>query len=548
MNKLINYIKQKKYTLAFSIIFSVMLFLSYKIIFLNGVFSNNEEIYFEGFSFFDFIYYIIINIITFIICDIIFNKIKESKLGIEETREVKRKNIIKLFLSSTALMIICWLPYILSYMPGGVYVDTYASILMATNLGTINNHHPILYTLTWKLFLIIANIFNQNINFAIGAFTIVQCLAMIVCFSSFICWLYSKKIKKIYIIFTFIFYAFYPLIPIYGVSLWKDTPFSIYLFMYSFLILDLVFDNNINEKLNKKSRFILYMLLTFLVAFGRNNGIYIIIATSLCLIIYLFIKNKENKKTNIVFSIVSSIIIIISIVIQGPIYNGLKFNIDEKTEKYGIPIQQVAYIITNDGNVSDDELDFFDKIMNVDSIKREYRPCIVDTLKYSEEFDDGFFKENSSEFVQKYISVVLKNPVMAIKGFLLANLGIWDINKSTADGYISCSTWDGVPFEQTDIFENIFEQSIRNHISNYPVISQSLFTWIIIFCIFNILNKGNKRLILPLIPCIILVGTLMIATPIAFSFRYVFSTLLVMPIAIVCVLGKKENKKTTIEK
>ena len=50
-------------------------------------------------------------------------------------------------------------------------------------------------------------------------------------------------------------------------------------------------------------------------------------------------------------------------VIRGPVYNSLGYNKDDKVESYGIPIQQVCYIIENNGDVSESEKEVINSIL-----------------------------------------------------------------------------------------------------------------------------------------------------------------------------------------
>jgi len=541
MDNYIKEIKNRKWIMIFSILFSTMFFLSTKIVFSNGIFSTNEEVYFYNFSIFDIFYYIVLNLISFFLMNLIFEKTKIFEMTTIK-KEINKTKLIRFFMCSCVLMLIGWLPYILSYFPGGVYVDTLQSINMARDEAVVTNHHPILYTVMWMFCIKITNLFSTNVETAMELFTVLQTLAMIIVFSIFLLWLYKNGFDKKIILLNFIFFTFFPIIPLYAISLWKDTPFSIFVFLYCLVILDLFYFNNINAKISDIKIDILYFFVSLLVAFGRNNGIYIIIFTSTCIILYLFNVNKSNKKNNIKFSIFAILSILLSLIFQGLIYDKMGYNGDEKIESYGIPIQQIGYIITHDGNLNEEEREFFNQIMNEEEWCREYKPCIVDPIKWNGNFKKDFFDTNTKNFFKNYVKVVLKNPMNAIKGWLLETLGYWDINKTTNDAYINCEMWPGFAFKQHDIFEKIFGFSIRYSINNIFVMKQSIGIWILLFLFFDILNKKNFSLIFPIIPSIVLVATLMLAAPLAFSFRYVFSTWIVIPIGIVSANKKTKNK------
>lgn len=46
-----------------------------------------------------------------------------------------------------------------------------------------------------------------------------------------------------------------------------------------------------------------------------------------------------------------------------------------------IPLQQIAYTIVNDGNISDEQYQKLGKIMDVDQIEEIYQPTVSDPVK-----------------------------------------------------------------------------------------------------------------------------------------------------------------------
>ena len=55
---------------------------------------------------------------------------------------------VKWIAIGAAVLFACWMPYLLAYWPGLVFGDTMTSIRQS--VSTLNNHHPVLYTLFIK--------------------------------------------------------------------------------------------------------------------------------------------------------------------------------------------------------------------------------------------------------------------------------------------------------------------------------------------------------------------------------------------------------------
>lgn len=251
--------------------FAFTLILDNNLIFSGSVFGNLSKTHFSSFSLIDMISTIFLAVSMYIILSIIEFIVDKISYRMYSKQERKNKNI-KIFFIITLVILICWLPYILSYFPGGIFADTSSSINQASGVERFNNHNPILYALLLRFFMLITRNIG-SIQLSMELYTIFQVLVMACTCSYFIYWLYKRDISTKYIILVTIFFSFFKLVPLYAVSIWKDTPFCIALFWYSLYIAEIIINDAKNiEKL--KGAFI-YSLLIFLVAFLRNNGIYI---------------------------------------------------------------------------------------------------------------------------------------------------------------------------------------------------------------------------------------------------------------------------------
>lgn len=510
---MIKELKQNKIIkIIFSILFSIMLFLDNKLVYNDNIFSNIKEIYFKKFQLIDILYILIIITIIYIIITLL--KMIIDKLEFKIGKQNNKKIFIIIFIT----LIICWLPYVLSYFPFGIFSDTRQQISQALS-GSLDNRHPLLGTLLIKIFIDIGMLF-KDLKFGIQLYSIFQLLLMAGVISYFIYWLYKKKVPNIYLILTIIFYGFFKLIPIYVISLWKDTIFSAVLFLYIIDIADISISKFKN--LEDKNKIIKHCILIFLVSFLRNNGLYITIITeTLLLLIY-------KKNTIIIFEL------ILFLIIQGPIYNYSKIN-TPFVENLGIPLQQVAYSVCENKNIDEKDLAFIYNIIPIENLKQSYAPANVDTIKWNEQFNDEYLNKNKIKFFKTWFQILLKNPNSYIKAYLLNTFGYWDINKSSNVGYMSITNWPNVEeligLTQDDYIKQITGKSIRKYIEPKSFYSSALFTWILLLSLTMSLIK--KKNILPLIPLVATILTILVAAPLAFSFRYLYILTFALPFIII---------------
>ena len=180
------------------IAFSFMLLLDRKLVFNPNIYAKISEVYFNKITAKDFIYFLGIAILGYIILTII--EIIYNKIDKKETEEKNnRKTNIGIYFIIFVMLILAWSPYILSAFPGGIYGDTGVSINQSIGLDKIDNHHPLLYTLSIKASI---DLFDGDITRGMGLISIIQIIAMAGVFSYLIYWLYKRNAKPIILIIT----------------------------------------------------------------------------------------------------------------------------------------------------------------------------------------------------------------------------------------------------------------------------------------------------------------------------------------------------------
>jgi len=533
------FFKFNKYTfpcVVFSFLFGLTLIFVQKVIITNGIFSTNDEAYIISINFFDIIKLFVYSALTY--CFLLILETVTNRIQILNAYKERVTNI-KLFFALMLILLICWLPCLLTFYPGGIYSDTVISLAMANGTSALNNHNPILYTLSWQAVLSLAHILNQSEYLGLFMYTCFQSLAMAATGAYFLYSLYKKGFSKGLIILSLAYLGLFNIIPLYLVSLWKDTPFAIIVFLFSTFLFNIFWNEDNENKLFSRSSIFIYCFLAYLLAFARNNGFYVFVLFSVIIVIYF--AHRKVKKL-FYYSLVLSIILISTFsIIRGPIYSYLHYNNDDIVESLGIPIQQIAYVIANDGNVSDADLEYVNSIIPIDNLKNEYHPMIVDRLKWSQDFHKEALDGNVKDFAKTYASIIFKNPSLALKGFLLANEGFWDPTSQTSDGYVCNYMWPGISYEMQNKVQQWFGFSLSNDYTTSVKYSSAFFAWLV----FGTTVLGFKRRhggsYIPLIPALGIWLTMLIATPLAFSLRYMFPLVLLIPLGIANMCAPKYN-------
>ena len=166
---------------------------------------------------------------------------------------------------------------------------------------------------------------------------------------------------------------------------------------------------------------------------------------------------------------------------------------------------------------------------------------IVDTIKLNDSFDQDYFDTHIGEFMKIYLKLIVKHPVMAVKAYSLETLGFWNIKETSDIAYVQNKMWFDEPYIMKDKFKDIFGFSLDKILSPKILINYACFIWFMLYTIFYILYKKRKNLLIVIMPNLLVWLTIMVATPLAFSLRYVFSIILSLPIFILCILSTKTN-------
>ena len=534
---------------VFTVLLSLIVTLGRQIVFVGSVWGKPHENYVMSLS--------TQTIVNFIVAFIAIGIISLLLLGINSLYQIKilplhseltgNKKEIFLFCGTCFIVIfLAWLPYILTYLPGGVFADTFniisqAYVMDESGLKALNNHHPILYTLMWRGCILFCRNFGLDLYNTIEVFLFGQCILMISVMTYLLWWLRKNGLHLSIVIILFLFISFFPLFPLYAISLWKDTIFSLFLLLFSLTLGEYAFCDK--DKLLNNSTFLIKLVIAgLLVCFLRNNGKYIVFASFLVILLMNITNMKNIKKF---FIVVISMVIFVQGV-QGPVFNYINYNQDTTVESLGVPLQQIAYLVYYNYDLSEEELEYIDKICPIHAIKENYNPCLFDALKgFTPEFNIKTIKDDKIFFFKNYLKMILKHPIGATKGFMLATAGFWAPNIASFDGYIQNYVWENdYGIEDDDYIQSRFGFTIKNFIESMKSISSAVFLFCMFFAAFVAIFYKRYKLLLLLLPAFINWVTIIIATPLASSLRYVYILVLIIPINVFILCMAKPLKKS----
>ena len=413
-----------------------------------------------------------------------------------------------------------WFFFFLVMYPGTAMNDT---IYILQDPWLASRQHPILYNMyTYGLYRLGTMIWNEN--FGLALISLLQMAAMDYVLTYGILLLSRCGFKDWVCRLTTAYFALAPLFSTYAVSAIKDTPFSIFLFYLLVLLLDAGLGQN---EARKDKWFCVRVACCYLgVLAFRSNGFVVVAGT---VFVLLFVYRKWRRR------------ILGTAFAAAVVYFGMSRALSpENVEKLfqesaGIPLQQVASVAARGEGLGREQREYLYRLLPEEKWNL-YAPCCADVIKWDEAFDRQFLNETKKEFLLLWLDLLPENLDQYVRAYLLNTFGVWGIETRNREQYY-----------QKDIFENSLNlyqesplpQGIRTFFYRYycnrftySFLSAGTVFWILFAESLYLLCRRRYRLAAVYVPVWLCFVSLMLATPIAFTFRYVFVLAMVFPFAL----------------
>ena len=473
----------------------------------------------------------------------------------EENKEKKDNKFVATFkkhpfLFSLCFIVICWLPYIISYYPIILSPDPsfqirqffgirtkYAdyAILLDENV-VMTNHHPVTHTVLLGGCLKLGTMIgNDNLGLFFYSIIQISVLANVLAFSIY--YMQKMGLKTKYLIGVLLIYALVPMFPLYAMSGVKDVLFGVFIFLYFIFLHNLV---KTKCEGYKWWNYLLIIILLILICLFRNNGIHVLI---LSLPFTLIIARKKWKQLLTVMVCVFGFYGVFDKVIL-PYY---KITPGSIREMLSVPFQQTARLAKYHGDkLTEEGIAVIDKILGYDDLAERYDPELADPVK--NEFNKYATDEDLKEYFKVWFNGLIKHPGTYIEATMNNVYGFFYPEKTK--WYVYYKFDDRITENGFDYHYNSLETS-RNILSEYAVafpyipgiglISNIGFNVWIIFTLFAYaIYKKLYKNILVLAPALILILVCVVG-PANTYFRYALPFIFAMPFIIGVFLEKREN-------
>ncbi|MDO5520495.1 MAG: DUF6020 family protein [bacterium] len=324
-----------------------------------------------------------------------------------------------------AAIVIAWLPYVIATYPCNFTPDardevaqflgdetickTYRSIIYPEEAKTLlNNHHPITYTIVIGTFAKVG-LSIGNITIAMFSFTMLQMLFLAFVYSYTVNYIKKLEVPIIFQLLTLGFFMFYPVIPMYALTITKDSLYGGFMILVTIQLFKLIRSED-EIFYSKKERCILFFsLLGFMLL--RNNGFYI----GCVLLVVLLIKYRKSlSKLKDIGLLIGIPIVLYGIVLLKIVLPLCNIPEGSPREMLSVPFQQVARYAVEWGEegFDDGEIETLNKILCFDNdlevLKKRYDPIVSDGVK--NHFNKYYTKEELKEFMVVWAKLLVRHP------------------------------------------------------------------------------------------------------------------------------------------
>ena len=455
-----------------------------------------------------------------------------------------RQNVKKVipFWIPMAVMFIFWMPYFILYYPGFVFGDSLSSIEQALGYWELSNHHPVMYTLFIKLCIMIGKVLAGSLTLGCAVYTVCQMLFVSYALSREVSWLSRHKCPvQLSVVITMV----YALLPFFGdisIAMWKDPWFAAGMVLLTMDILDLVEATEFQKGIAVRAA-----AAALIVCFSRNNGVYALIFTILVILLCMIQKKERSKSVRALCVLVP--VVVVYLVISGPMYTACGVIPSERVESVGLCLNQMARVVVQDGDLSDEDRKFMNNLLPLDEYRQVYMPCLVDSLKWCADFNGNYLNDHMDEFFSTYISIGRKNFKAYIGGWAILTYGYWapnywELSKDGRDiAWGNPSNYytnrDGYPnLIVTDLPEMNYTEWHGMHNDAMPyrlfpadgtIISMGIASWYALFAISLAMLRRDIPALVSVSVSVGIVLTLMIASPIGYWQRYELAQYYLLP-------------------
>ena len=436
-----------------------------------------------------------------------------EKIGVKRTfRFSPRKAGLLAFL----VVFVCWLISFLVYYPGSLSIDSFYTLRQAMGITPLTDYHPVVYTLLIRLFVKLGMLVGGP-TVGVAVFSLAQMFFCAFTVGYGTAWLCRRRPHPAVPVIAVLWFALSPMFADFSFTLWKDVPFAAAVLLYTLYTWDVV--ESRGEKLQSFKGAAGYVLVSFLMGIFRHNGYYVLILSTVVLLVCF------RKKLRRTLPALLCGALLVPLVLNAFYACGVKKG--PFSESLSIPVQQIARTVKLNGTITPEQQESLERLFDVEKLQG-YDPFLADPAKNS--LNREYLNAHKGEFFRLWFSLLPGNFGEYCRAYLMQTYGYWNWEPKTipVGGIANAARELGVTkvnwlFQWTGVDLSGFLQQTMDFPSTGTIV------WILLAGALLLLYRKNYRTLLAYLPAAGVWLTILVATPLYCSMRYVLALPYVLP-------------------
>ena len=412
--------------------------------------------------------------------------------------------------------------------PGGLSEDSNSQLLQIHYNG-YTNHHPYWHTQIIRLLLNLGVSLFGTMNAGVATYSVAQACFMAACFSYAVMTLWQMGLPKGWILGVMAAYALIPYHIVYATLMWKDIPFSGTVLLFAVALVRCVKDIGRGN-----------LPMLFLTGVGccvlRSNGL---LAAAVSTVILIPCLGKKHWKTLALLALA----IVCGWTLKSPVLAWMNVYQPDLVESLSIPVQQVARVITEGAELTPEEEALLSRVVDLEEVPTLYEWHISDPIKDEiRSKDPAYFEENIHAYRDLWIQLGLRYPDGYLRGWIDQTKGYWNggydywvFPRGWIDNIFDI-TWTGGGNLPAKVFEKyIWFFEVMSAFQWMHSIGLHLWAAVLLALVAIVRRRPEGWCLLPVI---LIIATLWVATPVSSEFRYAYCLFTVLPFAAPAIMGR----------
>ncbi|MDR2379127.1 MAG: DUF6020 family protein [Bifidobacteriaceae bacterium] len=466
------------------------------------------------------------------------------------------------FAVAAGVIVVSWLPYVVIFFPGTYAFDGFRQLNEFYGHLDRTTHHPYLATTLMGGLFSIGKILGPNGGLFV--YTLAQATAACLIFA-----LTSAQVFRLAAAafgrgraaaftaygLTLGFFALVPVFPVAVTVVFKDFPYTL-----SVLLLASVLVRTAVERLIDAKTTVLFVVGSIGAATFRNDGIFIVVASAVCLIALLGRGSRPRQRRAV--AVAAGFVAAGLTVVNAVVFPALGVAKYSNAEMLSLPLQQTARYLRDHGDeVTDDQRDTLQSLLRagqtVEDLAENYSPTLSDPVK-------NRFESFDSESFRRYLGVwwemFKRHPATFAEATAANTYGyFWPTGKSSAP-----------PIQYPDLIhlrEGYWEDEMAGLTSpdaglkpdypaalaparagvikaakavitgpvTWPLFAPGAYTWVLLIAAAALIRRRRWRALIPFAPAA-LVFLVCLASPVNSNLRYALPYVVTVPLLVVHTL------------